>query len=34
MNKKTIFVLGYDGYIGNALTQKLLSLNYKVIRYR
>lgn len=28
---KTIFVLGWDGYIGNALTQKLLFENYKVI---
>lgn len=29
--KETIIVLGYDGYIGNALTQKLLSEKYKVI---
>lgn len=29
--KETIIVLGYDGYIGNALTQKLLAEKYKVI---
>lgn len=28
---ENVLILGYDGYIGNALTQKLLLKNYKVV---
>jgi len=31
MNSKCVFVIGSDGYIGNALTQRLLFEGYKVI---
>jgi len=31
MNNKTVMVTGSDGYIGNALTQRLLKEGHKVI---
>jgi len=31
MDSKCVFVIGSDGYIGNALTQRLLFEGYKVV---